>query len=524
MGTGNCTKQFYVDLEEQFLLSPSPDQTVLCSVFADLMECIDEASSSLSFVSQRVVQTLGSKMVSQLTELCQAASVSPCEVGDPLKDENGDQYFCGRGSSGFCPSDSRCVISSTDSYAVCCAKVKNSTEKDCGSAPADLVFLVDESSSIGNNNFQIQKNFVKSLIDNSIIAVNIHMGVMQVALVTFSADPVKRFGLNTYNTTEGMFANIDSIPYDKRGTQIEKGLKYVREVTLTEAEGARSEAPKIVILLTDGSSNDDSEKEANLLRDMDVTLLVIGVGNVDMDQLKAIAANDKFLFTVSDFSELSGIAEQFVASIPCPDEPLTCHLSEAVQCYKGQARSLLSGLLPIAARDSVCSTTEVYSDCVTNLTVTCSSEKQQKFLQVSQWTKQLVKTQGICQSPEDYTPKYCRPEEAAPCLATMSKMIARYQHTPIRSAICSHIVPTETCVLKSIKDCDEERRRSVLQAYQDMTMLARLACVAPQVPKPMPPDCEEEGRICNDIEALNCLVTAHTKLVASKESKETVCK
>ncbi|XP_069140172.1 uncharacterized protein [Argopecten irradians] len=523
MGAGNCTGQFIAGLEEQFLFSPNPDQTVLCSMFSELMECIDGVSSSLPVISQRLVQTLGSKMVAQLTELCQGAAESPCEVGDPLKDDSGEEYFCGRGSSGFCPSDSRCVISPTDTFAVCCAKVKNSTEKDCGSAPADLVFLVDESSSIGASNFQVQKDFVKSLINNPVIADNIETGLMQVALVTFSRDPIKRFGLNTYTTAQDMFDNIDSIPYNQRGTEIEKGLKFVRQNTLTEAEGARAEAPKIVILLTDGSSSDNSENEANLLRDMDVTLLVIGIGNVDMVQLKAIAGDDKFLFTVDDFSELSGIAEQFVASIPCPEEPLTCHLTEAVQCYQNQARSLLTGLLPIAARGSVCSVTEVYSDCVTNMTVTCSSEKQQKFVQLSQWTKQLVRSQGICQSPEDYTPKYCHPEEAAPCLAAMSRTIARYQHTPVRSAICSQIQTTETCVLKSIQDCDENRRRSVLQAYWDMTILAHLACVAPQVPKPMPPVCGEEGNMCNDIGALNCLVTAHTKLVASGENRESVC-
>ncbi|XP_060071561.1 uncharacterized protein LOC132551440 [Ylistrum balloti] len=522
-GAGNCTQQFKEDLEEKYLLSLNLDRSILCSLFTDLMECMDEVSSTQPLVSQRLAQVLGSKLNSQLSELCQAAEVSPCEVGDPLKDENGDEYFCGRGSSGFCPEGSHCVISPTDSYAVCCAKGKNSTEKDCGSAPADLVFLVDESSSIGSSNFQIQKQFVIDLLHNSVIATNIETGIMRVALVTFSRNPTKRFGLNTYNTTADMSALINSIPYDKSGTEIEKGLRYVREVTLSAAEGARSEAPKIVILLTDGSSSDNSETEANLLRDMDVTLLVIGIGNVDMDQLKAIAANDKFLFTVADFSELSGIAEQFVASIPCPEEPLTCHLSEAVHCYNGQARSLLSGLYPVRARSTVCSTTQRYADCVTNMTVTCSSEKHQKFLQVSDWTQKLVSAQGICKQPEDITPKYCHPEEAAPCLATMSKVIARYQHTPTRTAICSQILTTEMCVLKSIKDCDEGKRSSVLQAYQDMTTLAHLACMAPQIPKPMPPDCKQEGHMCNDIEALNCLVSAHTSLVAAKRNRETAC-
>ncbi|XP_021369797.1 uncharacterized protein LOC110460910 isoform X2 [Mizuhopecten yessoensis] len=522
-GAGNCTKQFYAGLEEKFLLETKPDNMVLCALFTRLMNCIDEESSTLPLVQQHLVQTLGSQMSSQLTELCQAAAVSPCEVGGPLKDETGDEYYCGRGSSGFCPEGSRCVISPTDTYAVCCVKVKNSTEKDCGSAPADLVFLVDESSSIGATDFQIQKDFVKNLINNPIIADNVKTGVMQVALVTFSRNPIKRFGLNTYNNTQDMDKTIDDIIYDKSGTEIEKGLKFVREVALSEAEGARSAAPKIVILITDGSSNDNSVSEANKLRDMFVTLLVIGVGNVDDDQLSAIAGDDTFKFTVADFSELSGIAEQFVASLPCPEEPLTCRLSEAEECYKGQAKSLLTGLYPIGARASVCSNTEGYAECVSTLTVTCSSEKRQKFLQVSDWTKKLVKTQAICDQPEDDKPKYCRQEEAARCLAAMSKTIARYQHTPLRTAICSQILTTETCVLKSIKDCDEEKHQSVLQAYQDMTTLARLACVAPQTPKPKLPDCDDEGQMCDDIEALNCMVSAHTKLVASKGNKETIC-
>lgn len=186
--------------------------------------------------------------------------------------------------------------------------------------PADLVFLMDESSSIGTDNFDSQKKFVKDIIRN--ISALIDEDRLRVAMVTFSAESDTTWNFNKHigNHVE-MLKDIDDIPYDGRGTKIGKGIQHVREEVLKESLGSRPEAPKIVILLTDGKSKDDTSKQATLLRDEGATMLVLGVGrdDVDKEELEGIASKQEYVFIVDGFVDLSGILDTIIEAIPCPD-------------------------------------------------------------------------------------------------------------------------------------------------------------------------------------------------------------
>ncbi|GAV09053.1 hypothetical protein RvY_18653 [Ramazzottius varieornatus] len=68
---------------------------------------------------------------------CKLDIVRPprCDIGEPVRDENGQEYFCGRGP-GYrkCPYGTVCHISPIDAYAVCC----QSEERKCGNAEPAL--------------------------------------------------------------------------------------------------------------------------------------------------------------------------------------------------------------------------------------------------------------------------------------------------------------------------------------------------------------------------------------------------
>ena len=191
---------------------------------------------------------------------------------------------------------------------------------DCGTLPVDIVFLVDESSSIGASNFQTQLDFLQNMVQR---IMEKESDNVQLGLVTFSRTPENRFWLNQYQNVTDIVKHIASIQYGKSGTDIAEGMKFVRENSFTAANGARENATKILILMTDGRSA-STTTEAQLMKASNVTVMVIAVGsNTDKPQLEEIVSRSDLLFEVSDFSALGTIVDSFFAAIPCPTVPVT---------------------------------------------------------------------------------------------------------------------------------------------------------------------------------------------------------
>ena len=49
------------------------------------------------------------------------------------------------------------------------------------------------------------------------------------------------------------------------------------------------------------------QAEAALLAETDIKVIVVGVGNVNIDELRAIASKPEYLYTINKFSELGNV-------------------------------------------------------------------------------------------------------------------------------------------------------------------------------------------------------------------------
>jgi len=118
--------------------------------------------------------------------------------------------------------------------------------------PYDVVFVLDESGSIGSTNFDLVKTFLIQLVGR----LDIDSGNTRVALVAFSSGVRFIFKLNTHNSVSSIKAAISSLGYSRGGTNTARALAYVRTAVLTLAAGDRGDVPNIVVVITDGRSND----------------------------------------------------------------------------------------------------------------------------------------------------------------------------------------------------------------------------------------------------------------------------
>ncbi|XP_013362906.1 PREDICTED: collagen alpha-1(XX) chain isoform X2 [Chinchilla lanigera] len=172
--------------------------------------------------------------------------------------------------------------------------------------PTDMVFLVDGSWSIGHSHFQLVKDFLASVIS----PFEIGPDRVQVGLTQYSGDPQTEWDLNSFRTREEVLAAVRSLRYKGGNTFTGLALSHVLGQNLKPAAGLRPEAAHLVILVTDGKSQDDVHAVARTLKDLDVEVFTVGVKNADEAELKLLASQpqDITIHNVLDFPQLATLS------------------------------------------------------------------------------------------------------------------------------------------------------------------------------------------------------------------------
>ncbi|XP_051255377.1 collagen alpha-6(VI) chain [Dicentrarchus labrax] len=205
----------------------------------------------------------------------------------------------------------------------------NTTKPVCKKEKADMVFLLDYSSSINqlsNDNHEIMKNFTRDVVNSFEVSKEyVHVGVAQ-----FSVHTRREFYLNEYFSREDVSAQIKKLEYEGGNTHIGQALNEVKEYFYT-SKGSRSGISKNLILITDGDSQDDVEDAGQYIRDLGVEVFAIGVGDVHDLELLQITGTPERLFNVRNFNELANIKKKLVDTMcePIQDSP-ACSIDIAI--------------------------------------------------------------------------------------------------------------------------------------------------------------------------------------------------
>ncbi|KAK3604612.1 hypothetical protein CHS0354_027465, partial [Potamilus streckersoni] len=183
-------------------------------------------------------------------------------------------------------------------YAAC--QICTSTQK------ADIVFLLDASSSEGASNFQKQLDFVSRVVND----LSIGRDQVQVSMVTFSYNPRNEFYLNSYTNKAQLLSQIQRVTYMQGGTNTDQALEFVGQTSFAANHGARNDAPNYLIVLTDGASSNTNNTltAAQHLKTQGIRIISIGVGGqINKDEINGIASDSGHAFTVSSFNALQTI-------------------------------------------------------------------------------------------------------------------------------------------------------------------------------------------------------------------------
>ncbi|XP_070204098.1 cartilage matrix protein-like isoform X2 [Littorina saxatilis] len=188
--------------------------------------------------------------------------------------------------------------------------ISDETKKVCNSKKADVVFVLDKSSSITSGPFRTQLNFVSDVMT----IFNIEKDHTHVSVVTFDYGPKIEFGLTTYYSKSKVRKAILDIEYTAGSTNTFLALELVAKHVLTPEGGAREGVARVVIVVTDGQSSDPGKTKAwaDTLKKGGAYVFSIGVGNsTDEEELVSIGSEPArdFVFKVNGYNALNTIQD-----------------------------------------------------------------------------------------------------------------------------------------------------------------------------------------------------------------------
>lgn len=170
----------------------------------------------------------------------------------------------------------------------------------------DIVFIVDFSSSVGEESFQKMLMFISNITKTFDIREN---GV-RVGVITYSNEAEHPIHLNDHFTKSALLSAISSITYEPdQFTRITSALTAARTIAFTEANGARpfsQGVPRVAVLITDGKTENKQQliAEADNLHAAGIIGFAVGVGEARQEEIDEVASRPSYSTYIDMFQSL----------------------------------------------------------------------------------------------------------------------------------------------------------------------------------------------------------------------------
>ncbi|KAK0418628.1 hypothetical protein QR680_013679 [Steinernema hermaphroditum] len=210
---------------------------------------------------------------------------------------------------------------------------------------ADVLFLVDSSSSIPQEQFQ---RALKLIADTVQQFKNIGPDGTQVSLVQFNREPFLEFSLRRHNCVTQLLDDIADTPYMNGVSNLGNAIEKVMNYGFSKRRGDRPDAPNVLILVSDGESHDNVKVPMKLIEKENTTVLVISTVEAHPEVLRELAG--------SDLDKMFHLGEAL-------EKPLHVRLAEKIREVSGiplittEVPVTTTPVITIAETESVASTT-----------------------------------------------------------------------------------------------------------------------------------------------------------------------
>ncbi|NXY62754.1 COSA1 protein, partial [Callaeas wilsoni] len=195
----------------------------------------------------------------------------------------------------------------------------------CRVTPLELVFVIDSSESVGPDNFNIIKTFMKTFIDKA----SANHATTRIGIINFSHKVDLVSSLKQYTSKEYLKSAVDKMPYLGEGTYTASAIQEAIQLF----QAARPAVRKVAVVITDGQADSrDKVRLETVVREAhaaDIEIFVIGiVQRTDphyddfLKEMQLIATDPEIehIYQIDDFVTLSALENKLITKI-CENEP-----------------------------------------------------------------------------------------------------------------------------------------------------------------------------------------------------------
>lgn len=179
---------------------------------------------------------------------------------------------------------------------------------------ADIVILIDGSQNVGEANFP----FVRDLVLKIIEPLDVQRDAVRVALALYTRNPQIKFYLNSFDSKAAVQDAVKALTYPGGDeSNLGAALEDVAQNLLSERAGGRAEdgVPQMLVVISAGSSDDDTGAGDQALKSASVVTFGVGIGDVAAADLEAVATDKSFILSAPDFRTMANIDDQLLPYI-----------------------------------------------------------------------------------------------------------------------------------------------------------------------------------------------------------------
>ncbi|XP_051049069.1 integrin alpha-X [Phodopus roborovskii] len=191
--------------------------------------------------------------------------------------------------------------------------------QECPRQDQDIVFLIDGSGSIAHRDFQTMLKFVEAVMKQ------FYRPRTQFSLMQFSHRFWTHFTFNDFASASNPLNQLNSVNQLGGFTHTATAIKYAITELFTAQRGARKDATKVLIVITDGKKKGDSRNYNEVIPLAEAAGIIryaIGVGQAfysghSWQELVDIASmpSQEYIFNVENFEALKTIQNQLKEKI-----------------------------------------------------------------------------------------------------------------------------------------------------------------------------------------------------------------
>ncbi|XP_076867335.1 integrin alpha-X-like isoform X2 [Brachyhypopomus gauderio] len=179
--------------------------------------------------------------------------------------------------------------------------------------PLDAVILFDDSQSISRDDFTKMIDFIKAIIHT------FQDRRAQVAVAKYSTDSSAVFHFENFAADRNADNLMKGVAHSQGQTFTPSAIRFVLDEMFLEEVGMRNESQKLLVVITDGKSNDPKESFDTVIplaEAQNVIRLAIGVGKeYSRAELDQIASSPRYVFETDSFTALASILKQLMEKI-----------------------------------------------------------------------------------------------------------------------------------------------------------------------------------------------------------------